>query len=120
MAFEADHNRAALSQECAIVLRRTDFDSLGWLTVRCRSVVAGRVARWLAGCPNAPAPYAACFSSGESWMPGAEQSGTMNWLRLKPSLFVTEDQRKTLASQRVSGSSDRQLIFLFWPKEFQI
>jgi hypothetical protein len=32
MAFEADHNRAALSQECAIVLRRTDFDSLGWLT----------------------------------------------------------------------------------------
>ena len=65
MAFEADHNRAALSQECAIVLRRTDFDSLGWLTVSCRSVVAGRVARWLAGCPNAPALYAACFSSGE-------------------------------------------------------
>jgi hypothetical protein len=32
MAFEADHNRAALSQECAIVLRRTDFDSLRWLT----------------------------------------------------------------------------------------
>lgn len=55
MAFEADHNRAALSQECAIVLRRTDFDSLGWLTVSGRSVVAGRVARWLAGCPNAPA-----------------------------------------------------------------
>jgi hypothetical protein len=26
------YNRAALSQECAIVLRRTDFDSLGWLT----------------------------------------------------------------------------------------
>jgi hypothetical protein len=34
MAFEADHNGAALSQECAIVLRRTDFEGLGWLTVR--------------------------------------------------------------------------------------
>jgi hypothetical protein len=32
MPFESDHNRAALSQECAIVLRRTDFDGLGWLT----------------------------------------------------------------------------------------
>lgn len=39
MAFEADHNRAALSQKCAIVLRRTDFDSLGWLTSVVESVV---------------------------------------------------------------------------------
>jgi hypothetical protein len=60
MPFVSDHNRAALSQECAIVLRRTDFDSLGWLA----SVVVERVARWLAGCPNAPAPHVACFSSG--------------------------------------------------------
>jgi hypothetical protein len=64
MRFEAVHNRAALSQECAIVIRRTDFDSLGWLTSVCRSVVVERVARWLAGCPNVPAPHVACFSSG--------------------------------------------------------
>jgi hypothetical protein len=33
MPFEVDHSRADLSQEWAIVLRRPDFDGLGWLTV---------------------------------------------------------------------------------------
>jgi hypothetical protein len=41
---ECTDNRAALSQECAIVLRRTDFDGLGWLTVSYRSVLVERVA----------------------------------------------------------------------------
>ncbi len=39
------------------------FRQLRLVDVSRRSVVAERVVRWLAGCPNAPAP---CFSSGES------------------------------------------------------
>ena len=97
------------------------FRRIRLVDVSCRAVLVGRVATLVAGCLNAPGFACGCLSSGEFVEPsGAEHSRTLHWLTLKPSLFVMEDQRKTLASQRVPGSSDRQLIDCIWPKEFQI
>jgi hypothetical protein len=57
MAFEADHKRAAISQECAIVLRRADCDSLGWLTSLLGQLYNGAGGALVGSCPQR-----ACFA----------------------------------------------------------